>query len=90
MKYVIDIPQGLKIDFENESWTALSCMEMKDALVNGTSLDDVLKNIDIGISASTGTDDYMVGFRNGMKWVKSLFDGKNPDYDSCISGKEQE
>ena len=38
MQIVIDIPQGLKIDFENENWTALSCMEMKDALMNGTPL----------------------------------------------------
>lgn len=38
MQIVIDIPQGLKIDFENENWTALTCMEMKDALMNGTPL----------------------------------------------------
>lgn len=38
MQIVIDIPEGLKHDFENEQWTALSCMEMKDAIVNGTVL----------------------------------------------------
>jgi len=38
MKIVIDIPEGLKKDFELEQWTALSCMEMKDALMNGTPL----------------------------------------------------
>ncbi len=38
MKIVIDIPQGLKIDFENENWTALTCAEMKNALMNGTPL----------------------------------------------------
>lgn len=36
MQIVIDIPQGLKIDFENENWTALTCMEMKNALMKGT------------------------------------------------------
>ena len=36
MQIVIDIPEGLKKDFESEQWTALSCMEMKDALMNGT------------------------------------------------------
>ena len=38
MKIVIDIPEGLKKDFELEQWTALSCMEMKNALMNGTPL----------------------------------------------------
>ena len=38
MKIVIDIPQGLKIDFENENWTALTCAEMKNALMQGAPL----------------------------------------------------
>jgi hypothetical protein len=38
MQIVIDIPQGLKIDFENENWTALTCAEMKNALMCGTPL----------------------------------------------------
>lgn len=32
IELVIKIPEGLKSDFESEQWTALSCMEMKDAL----------------------------------------------------------
>ena len=35
---VIKIPEGLKKDFEAEQWTALSCIEMKDALINSTPL----------------------------------------------------
>ena len=35
---VVKIPEGLKKDFEAEQWTALTCMEMKDALMNGTPL----------------------------------------------------
>ena len=38
LELVIRIPQGLKKDFELEQWTALSCMEMKDALMKGTPL----------------------------------------------------
>ena len=38
MKLIIDIPEGLKKDFELEQWTALSCMEMKDALEKATPL----------------------------------------------------
>lgn len=38
VELVIRIPEGLKKDFEAEQWTALSCMEMKEALMNGTTL----------------------------------------------------
>lgn len=45
IELVIKIPEGLKKDFETEQWAALSCMEMalfcmemKDALMNGTPL----------------------------------------------------
>ena len=38
IELVIKIPEGLKKDFELEQWTALSCMEMKNALINGTQL----------------------------------------------------
>ena len=38
IKLVIKIPEGLKKDFESEQWTALSCMEMKNALEKATPL----------------------------------------------------
>lgn len=38
IELVIKIPEGLKMDFESEQWTALSCMEMKDALKKATLL----------------------------------------------------
>ena len=47
MQIVIDIPQGLKIDFENEQWTALTCVEMKDALQSGIILPENAANGDI-------------------------------------------
>lgn len=38
IELVIKIPKGLKNDFELEQWTALSCMEMKNALEKATPL----------------------------------------------------
>ncbi len=38
IELVIKIPEGLKNDFESERWTALSCMEMKNALEKATLL----------------------------------------------------
>lgn len=38
IELVIKIPKGLKNDFESEQWTALSCMEMKNALEKATPL----------------------------------------------------
>ena len=38
IELVVKIPEGLKKDFESEQWTALSCMEMKNALEKATPL----------------------------------------------------
>lgn len=38
IELVIKIPEGLKKDFETEQWTALSCMEIKNALEKATLL----------------------------------------------------
>jgi hypothetical protein len=38
IELVIKIPEGIKNDFELEQWTALSCMVMKDALMEGIQL----------------------------------------------------
>ena len=38
IELVVKIPEGLKKDFELEQWTALSCMEMKNALEKATPL----------------------------------------------------
>lgn len=38
IELAIKIPEGLKNDFESEQWTALSCMEMKNALEKATPL----------------------------------------------------
>ena len=43
--------------------------------------DELLQKIEEGIKATTPTDEYSVGMRNGMKWCKSLLDGKEPKYD---------
>lgn len=63
MQIVIEIPEGLKKDFESEQWTALSCMEMKKALEKATplpkghgrlgDLDAVMSDICSGINAMT-------------------------------------
>ena len=45
VELVIKIPEGLLKDFETEQWTALSCMEMKDALMNGTQLPEEHGNL---------------------------------------------
>ncbi len=38
IELVIKIPEGLKNDFESEQWTALFCMEMKNALEKATPI----------------------------------------------------
>ena len=42
---------------------------------------DLIQKIEEGIKATGIADDYSVGMCNGMKWCKSLLDGKEPKYD---------
>ena len=61
IELVIKIPEGLKKDFELEQWTALSCMEMKNALIKGTPLPkghgDLIDRNEL-MSTRIITDDY--------------------------------
>lgn len=43
--------------------------------------DKLIQIIEEGIKATGTADEYSVGMCNGMKWCKSLLDGKAPEYD---------
>jgi len=49
-----------------------------------------LETIDFAIDASNGGTNYYVGFRNGMRYVKSLIDGKEPQFESCAEQEPSE
>jgi hypothetical protein len=42
---------------------------------------DIVKAIDFAIEATNLKDEYSLGMRNGMRYVKSLIDGKEPEYE---------
>ena len=44
--------------------------------------------IDFAIKATDSQDDYSMGMRNGMRYVKSLIDGKKPQYESRRTNEE--
>ena len=46
--------------------------------------------IDFGILATSGKDTYSVGMRNGMRWAKSLFTGKAPEYETVTTTEGDE
>ena len=74
IELVIKIPKGLKIDFETERWTALSCMEMKDALMNAIPLPKGHgKLIDVG-QCDRKLFYQQCGGENSLITVKSAFD----------------
>lgn len=68
IELVIKIPEGLKKDFELEQWTALSCMEIKNALEKATplpkehgrlgDLDALEEEMEGGINAGLMIDGY--------------------------------
>lgn len=43
----------------------------------------ILNTLDFAIDASSGDTNYFVGFRNGLRYSKSLIDGKEPQFESC-------
>jgi len=44
-------------------------------------------NFGIEASASSCKEYYLVGFRNGMRYAKSLIDGEEPEFEQCESNK---
>ena len=42
---------------------------------------ELIAKIKNGISATNADDVYSCGMRNGMRWVLSLVDGKEPSYE---------
>lgn len=46
-----------------------------------TKDEKMIDAIDFAIKATDSQDDYSMGMRNGMRYVKSLIDGKEPQYE---------
>jgi uncharacterized protein YuzE len=49
----------------------------------------MIDTIDFAIKATDSQDDYSMGMRNGMRYVKSLIDGKEPQYELRRTDKER-
>lgn len=43
----------------------------------------ILDVLDFAIDASNGETNYFVGFRNGLRYAKSLIDGEEPQFENC-------
>ena len=43
----------------------------------------ILDTIDFAIDTSNGDTNYFVGFRNGLRYAKSLIDGEEPQFENC-------
>ena len=44
---------------------------------------NILNILDLAIDASDGDTNYFVGFRNGLRYSKSLIDREAPQFESC-------
>lgn len=82
IELVIKIPEGLKKDFESEQWTALSCMEMKDVLINGTPLPKghgrLIDADKLDVGGLYDEDGHLVGYKyvtkNDLSYVPTIID----------------
>jgi hypothetical protein len=45
------------------------------------NLENLVRMIEFGITATNSRDAYSLGMRNGMRWCKSLIDGVEPKYE---------
>ncbi len=43
----------------------------------------IIETIDFAINVSDEGTNYFVGLRNGMRYVKSLIDGEEPQFENC-------
>lgn len=50
--------------------------------------DKMIDAIDFAIKATDSQDDYSMGMRNGMRYAKSLINGKEPQYETRWTDKE--
>lgn len=92
MKIVIDIPE------DSYKATCDGCMLPPDVenvvqgIKNGVPLpkshEKIIDSIDFAIKTTDSQDDYSMGMRNGMRYVKSLIDGKEPQYESRRTDEE--
>lgn len=92
MKIVIDIPE------DSYKATCDGCMLPPDVrsvvhgIKNGVPLpkshEKIIDSIDFAIKATNSQDDYSMGMRNGMRYVKYLIDGKEPQYESRRTDEE--
>lgn len=73
-------------DFEVLNTTCDRHAEIIKALPTAQPVnDDLIQKIEEGIKATGTADEYSVGMCNGMRWCKSLLDGKEPKYDTVQS-----
>jgi hypothetical protein len=78
----IAVPQDESLDEEGLFLEvidmAIAAFEQNLPLANS----DLIQIIEKGIKATGTADVYSVGMCNGMRWCKSLLDGKEPEYDT--------
>lgn len=78
-----------------EDESELDGNEMRDLVEFLTTLNQeqikdgkMIDAIGFAIKATDSQDDYSMGMRNGMRYVKSLIDGKEPQYESRRTDEE--
>lgn len=50
----------------------------------------IIDDINFAIKITDGQDKYSIGMRNGMRYVKNLIDGKEPQYESMQTDEDEE
>lgn len=85
MKLIIDIPEDSYKATCDECMLPPDVRNVVQGIKNGKPLpkdrEKTIDAIDFAIKATDTQDDYSMGMRNGMRYVKYLIDGKEPQYE---------
>lgn len=79
---LVAVCRNIERKVKNTLWP--TCEEKQEQ----TRDEKIIDAIDHAIKATDSQDDYGMGMRNGMRYVKYLIDGKEPQYESKRSDEE--
>lgn len=72
--------EGMASNIKDDIFPRQQDSEIRNNMIQ-TIDEKMIDAIDFAIKATDSQDDYSMGLRNGMRYVKSLIDGKEPQYE---------
>lgn len=79
----VNLAEALKDAIHNLTQIYVQCEKKPFIFISDDFKKQLLDSIAFAWNSTDGITDYAVGFRNGLKYAKSLIDGEEPIYEVC-------